>query len=110
MSDDIDYWSEALGEALCEIDKFDALTSDERKQVARVLSGAHECYGMAFYSPPSGEHERSEVSRLTRLLEEERSLVFCRVCQGSGREEGMAGPWYTNTTCYKCNGHGKHKP
>jgi hypothetical protein len=110
MSDDLDYWSDALGEALSEVDAFGALTTEQRRIAAKVLSGAHECYGMAFYSPPPSEFEQSEVKRLERLLANERSLVFCRVCQGTGREEHMSGPWHVNTSCYKCNGQGKHKP
>lgn len=108
--DDIEYWSYALGEALSEVNAFDSLTSDQRRIAAKVLSGAHECYGMAFYSPPPGEYERSEVSRLERLLREERELVFCRECHGTGRDVHMAGPWHVNATCHKCNGKGKHKP
>ncbi len=109
MSDPrIDYWSEALGEALCEIDAFNLLTSDQILQVGKSLAMAHEGYGMAFYQPLSPEP--SEIKRLETELRKERSKVGCPTCGGRGRLVYNAGPWGVNTGCYTCRGEGKVLP
>lgn len=115
MSDPyIDYWSDALGEALCEIDKFNALTSDERTKVAKSLQMAHECYGMAFghdvASANFSANARREEQMLRKELERERNKVVCRECGGGGRLRYNAGPWAVDTGCTKCNGDGRHDP
>ena len=104
----VDYWAEALGEALCEIDAFSALTSEQIATVAGSLAMAHEGYGMAFYQPPNPEP--SEVKRLEVALAKERSKVVCPTCRGAGRLSYSAGPWGVNTGCHTCSGEGKVLP
>ena len=60
------------------------------------------------YQPPVSDPSREEIARLQRELAKERAKVGCRLCNGTGRLHGTAGPWHTNTQCWKCNGEGKH--
>lgn len=100
-----DYWVECITEACEEAD----LIASERQiaVIAKAVQGAHENYGMAFYSPPAGEHIMRENKHLVRELERERAKVFCDDCKGTGRLRYNAGPWAVDTQCSKCHGHGK---
>lgn len=54
----VDYWEETLSCAFDEAGIYDAwsgLTSEQRREIAEGCHGAHENYGMAFYSPPSSD-------------------------------------------------------
>lgn len=53
-----EYWQEAFEIALDEMDLFsivEGLTTEQRKEIGEALAGSHECYGMAFYSPPPSD-------------------------------------------------------
>jgi hypothetical protein len=104
----LQYWEDALGEALSEIDAYSVLTGDQQKAVAKSLMFAHECFGMSFYTPPSPEP--SEIKRLEAELRKERSKVGCPTCGGRGRLSYNAGPWGVNTGCHTCRGEGKVLP
>lgn len=60
------------------------------------------------YAAPVANPEREEIRRLEAELKKERNKVGCLVCRGTGRVEGAAGPWYTNSQCWKCRGEGKY--
>lgn len=103
-----DYWVECIEIALA-----DHSVSATREQIIAIASdveGAHDSYGMAFYSPPAGEHYRSEIDQLQRDLKKERAKVVCPDCHGRGRLVYNAGPWGVNSHCSKCNGEGKCSP
>lgn len=53
MSAQSDYWSECISEAAdeCGVE----LTAEQLAVFARTVEGGHECYGMAFYSPPPSD-------------------------------------------------------
>jgi hypothetical protein len=57
MNTDIDYWKECIGQAAddCEL----KLTPGQLECLADAASNGHEHYGMAFYSPPSGDYAAS---------------------------------------------------
>ena len=57
MSKQENYWIEAVGEALdcANVQATDA----QRKDIAKAIEISHECYGMAFYSPPSSDRVSS---------------------------------------------------
>lgn len=60
-----EYWQEALEIALDEMGLFhivEALTTEQRKEIGEALSGSHENYGMAFYSPPASDRY-NEINR-----------------------------------------------
>jgi hypothetical protein len=57
-----DYWRECVDVAF--EDAGITATDEQRKIVAGGFQGAHENYGMAFYSPPAGEHLSSEISSI----------------------------------------------
>ena len=48
-----DYWAECISDAAGECDI--TLTSEQLNLMARAVEGAHENYGMAFYSPPASD-------------------------------------------------------
>jgi hypothetical protein len=50
---DLEYWKEVLSEGAsdCEL----TLTDEQLTKLADYASGAHENYGMAFYSPPASD-------------------------------------------------------
>lgn len=53
MSKQEDFWVECASEAL---DMAGVTATDEQiKEIAATVQGAHENYGMAFYSPPSSD-------------------------------------------------------
>lgn len=102
----MDYWRECVE---CAFDEAGiAATPEQIKWVTDAVEGAHDNYGMAFYSPPSPEP--SEIKRLEEELRKERSKVFCPDCNGRGRLQYNAGPWGVNTDCFKCSGEGKLLP
>jgi hypothetical protein len=49
----IDYWKECVANAAeeCELD----MTVSQLTHIADAVMGGHECYGMAFYSPPASD-------------------------------------------------------
>lgn len=57
MNTDMDYWKECIGQAAddCEL----KLSAEQLECLADVASNGHEHYGMAFYSPPSGDYAAS---------------------------------------------------
>lgn len=50
---DLDYWEECI--SLSAEDCNLTLTSEQLKCLAESVSGGHDCYGMAFYSPPDSD-------------------------------------------------------
>ena len=67
-----DYWKECIGEAAacCDLE----LTPEQLDCLATSVEGAHECYGMAFYSPSWSDRisdiERGSSEKLKRLQAE----------------------------------------
>lgn len=60
-----EYWQEAFEIALDDMDLFhivEILTAEQRKNIGDALAGSHECYGMAFYSPPPSDR-LNEIER-----------------------------------------------
>lgn len=72
MSKQDEFWIECASEAL---DMAGVSATDEQiKEIAATVQGAHENYGMAFYSPPSSDRvssiEREWKSKLDALQAE----------------------------------------
>ncbi|MHC1549429.1 hypothetical protein [Phyllobacterium sp. K27] len=72
-----DYWKEAFEVALDEMGLFhivEAMTSEQRAELGDALATSHECYGMAFYSPPPSDRlneiEREWKAKFDRLQKE----------------------------------------
>ncbi len=105
MSSEKDYWLECID---CAFDEAGIDATEEQKQhVADSVRVSHENYGMAFYSPPAGEHYRSEIDRLNRELKKERDKRHCRECDGRGRII-TPGPYHSSDSqCWQCHGEGR---
>ena len=103
-----EYWVECISIAAEECGA--NLTREQVEEIAYVVQGAHENYGMAFYSPPAGEHFRTEIDDLQRKLKAEREKVGCRACNGTGRTQVYFGTFMSDSQCSKCRGEGKHAP
>lgn len=67
-----DYWRECVEIAAEECDA--KLTGEQLAYISNAVCGAHENYGMAFYSPPASDRlneiERESNTRLARLQAE----------------------------------------
>lgn len=58
MSNRADYWEESLSCAFDSCGAFgvwDALTPEQKANIAQGVEASHENYGMAFYSPPASD-------------------------------------------------------
>lgn len=70
--EDLDFWKECISIAAdeCEL----SMTSEQLEYLAGSVSGGHENYGMAFYSPPDSDRyddiEREAKSKLKALQAE----------------------------------------
>lgn len=53
MNTDTEYWKEYIGQAAGDCDL--KLSAEQLECLADAASNGHEHYGMAFYSPPSGD-------------------------------------------------------
>lgn len=63
---DIDYWKECI---ICAADEIDLeLTDSQVEHLAESVSGGHEHYGMAFYSPPPSDRISSIEEEWRRRL------------------------------------------
>jgi len=106
------YWVDCVSEALDEAGV--TATPGQIEQIAGVVSGGHESYGMAFGDDvaTSNWHARNtrEKDALKAALGREREMMRCTTCLGSGREKYSVGPWNVNAHCPSCNGHGKVHP
>lgn len=105
---DIDYWTECIDIAAEECCL--ALTDEQRSCLAESVSGGHENYGMAFYSPPAGEHLKNEILDLEQRLKREREKVHCEHCGGRGSITTYGPAHSATSTCWKCKGDGRHDP
>lgn len=106
--DSLQYWRECLESSFAEHGV--SVTPAQLAGIALDVAGAHECYGMAFYSPPAGEHLVAELDATKRALETERGKVDCRSCNGKGRVV-TAGPYHNaNSHCDRCGREGRVSP
>ena len=104
----VEYWEECLASAFDEHGV--SATPEQIKAIAEDVKVSHENYGMAFYSPPAGEHLRRELDEANRKLRAEREKVRCRECNGRGRII-TPGPYHSSDMgCWKCHGEGRHAP
>lgn len=87
MSKQEDYWIEAVDEALdCANVK---ATKAQLKDIAKAIEMAHECYGMAFYSPPSSDRV-SSVEREWKAKFEALQSEFDRYRNGAEKAVRVA--------------------
>lgn len=63
-----EYWLDALSEALDVIGKYDIISDEEKKEVAKRLDSAQESMCYAFYSPPATDFVNSEVRELKERI------------------------------------------
>ena len=108
----MDYWREAVDCALD--DAGVTATEQQREEIAGVMEGSHENYGMAFGHDVASANLRAAQDRekedLERELARERNKVHCKECRGTGTTVSH-GPVHSGySQCWKCNGDGRHDP
>ena len=111
MSAKLDYWAESVADALS--NEGIPASPEQIANIAGAMETSHENYGMAFYSPPAGEHYKREISDLKQRLNIEERKVTCTACNGKGMitEAAWNGCGRSSTsTCWKCRGDGKIIP
>ncbi|ERU73810.1 hypothetical protein Q087_01772 [Pseudomonas aeruginosa C40] len=101
-----DYFAEGLGESLEEHGV--VATSEQIKAIARDVVLFAENIGQAFYSPE--DPRAREADSLRKELEKEREKVVCRVCQGTGNTVSHGPHHSAYSSCWRCNGAGRHAP
>lgn len=113
----IEFWEEAVGDAFCQIDKwevFETLTKDEQKKLGENLARWAESEGSAYGWDVASSNRSAELRReeddLRKELQRERNKVTCRECNGHGRLRYSAGPWAVDSSCDRCNSTGRHDP
>lgn len=107
-----EYWRECISEAAEECGA--VLTHEQVIEIADIVEGAHENYGMAFGHDVADANlsatRRREVSDLKAQVEREQRKVHCRQCNGVGSITTQ-GPYHSGTSqCWKCSGDGRHDP
>lgn len=103
-----DYWEECLAQSL--EDNGVAATQEQIRAIAADVQSGHENYGLAFYQPTGPSDAERDLKETQRLLREERAMVTCKECGGSG-EYVSHGPIHrAYGQCFKCKGHGRHAP
>lgn len=104
------YWTESVGEALCEVGLWESTTEEQRAELASIIEGCASVEGeyTGRYNIPNPETERA--NKAEKALRLEMSKVGCLICNGTGTEEFISNGRKISTRCYKCNGEGKHQP
>lgn len=109
----MDYWEECIAEALC--DAGISATDKQIRIVAKWIESAHDNYGLYTGQEVADRNYSSakdnEINNLNKQLDIEKSKITCRECNGTGRIEGPVGTSHWSiSSCYKCNGEGRHLP
>ena len=101
------YWIECLNESL---ESHGIILAPEKIElIAKDIECSHECMDMAFPVPDFNPY-RDTSEKLKVELVREKSKVHCRTCDGRGVITSY-GPIHSGTSsCYKCNGEGRHLP
>ena len=104
----MDYWRECISLAFDEAGI--TATEEQISDVAGYAESAHQNIGMAMGHDHIGNPLEQENAQLKRAIRDEREKIICRACNGKGIEI-IQGPVHSGiSTCYKCNGEGRHKP
>jgi hypothetical protein len=105
-----EYWRITSEDALCEAGL--AATQEQIDEVGWRFQRAAEVHGEYTGAYLIPDPMREENAKLLTLLNKERSKVFCRECQGTGRLIENFGPVgrSSNSECWKCHGEGKLDP
>lgn len=105
-----EYWQEAVA---CALDEAGISASSEQiAEIAESMSNSADMrdqyLGYDIASANFVSNERSEVARLKKELEREKRKVICKECNGGGSIT-YDGPYHSSTSsCFKCNGEGRH--
>jgi DnaJ-class molecular chaperone len=104
----MDYWKECISEALDDIGV--SLTDGQITALGSWIEGAHENHGTATGQECIPNPLVTENDNLQKELDREKSKVICTACDGTGVIR-IDGPCHFSTSsCWKCNGEGRHLP
>lgn len=104
----MDYWTECISEALGEAGI--SASKEQVDVVAGWVEGAHENYGMAHGHHTIPNPLEGELREAKTGLDAEKRKVNCRECGGTGHIVSL-GPYHScESSCFRCNGEGRHLP
>lgn len=117
MSAEAEYWREAVMYAFEGIDRFDViegLGKEQLDEIGEALATSAEHQSMAFGWDVASSNRAADIKRqeddLRQELARERRKITCRSCNGHGYTVSQ-GPYHSSTSsCFKCNGAGRHDP
>ena len=101
-----DYWTECV-ETAFENEGIKA-TPKQIDGVAGAFEGAHDNYGLAFYTPSGPSQDSLDLAEARRELMKERAKMRCTHCKGRGavllgpRDD----PFFVE--CFECKGEGRY--
>ena len=104
----LNYWIECVAVSLEENGV--SATKEQIEAIARDVRCSHEMYGEAFGYTAIPNPLEGETKRLARELRAEKEKVICGECKGAGSLISY-GPYHSfESSCWKCNGEGRHAP
>ena len=108
----MDYWADTIAEAF--EDAGISASDQQIKTVAGWAESAHEnystFYGLDVANKNFSANRENEIQKLKDQLKAEKEKVHCEVCGGRGNTREPCGPSHVAiSTCWKCNGEGRHK-
>ncbi len=107
-----EYWCECISIAADECGL--VLTKEQVGCLASSARAGHENYGMASGNTVASGNRWAEIERekddISKKLRREQDKITCRECKGSGSITTYGGTFQSTSSCWKCNGHGRHDP
>ena len=104
----MNYWKEAIEAALDDAGL--KATTEQVETMTKAITISHDQYGMAFGHDCIPNPLQTEIKRLTKELETEQRMIFCKECKGTGTIYSYGGTFQSVSQCDKCRGKGKHLP
>lgn len=105
----MNYWEECISVAFDEAGI--TATNEQIKRVANDVEIAHDNHDIYRGYPTTGTSPLDQENKqIKRMLEEEREKVICKECNGTGRDISHGPSFTVESSCWKCNGDGRHKP